>query len=200
VLAPSSGQSITGDRIRAGRDGDSPGRKPAARLVRRVWTDGAPSEPGGFIPRFSIAARMDKKEAEAVAHQLAKVPLFATMTERQLRAVAQVGLVRSYAANERVVSQGEKGVGFYLLLEGNMEVRSGGKTLATLNPGSFFGEMALFEDQARTADVVSSGPSRCMVLSRWEFWGSLSGDPDLLKVLMVELVRRLRGTTKALSE
>lgn len=143
---------------------------------------------------------MDKKEAEAVAGQLAKVPLFATLTERQLRSIAQIGLVRSYAANERVVSQGEKGIGFYLLLEGNMEVRSGGKSLATLNPGSFFGEMALFEDQPRTADVVATGPSRCMVLSRWEFWGSLAGDPELLRLLMVELVRRLRGTTRALSD
>jgi len=159
-----------------------------------------PSELGGFIHSFSIADPMDKKEAEAVAHQLAKVPLFATMTERQLRAVAQVGLLRSYADSERVVAQGEKGVGFYLLLDGKMDVKSAGKTVATLNPGSFFGEMALFEDQARTADVVSSGPSRCMVLNRWEFWGTLSGDPDLLKVLMVELVRRLRGTTRALSE
>jgi len=143
---------------------------------------------------------MDKKEAEAVAHQLATVPLFASLSERQLKSVAQTGLVRSFAANDRVVAKGEKGVGFFLLLDGRMEVRSDAKLLASLNPGSFFGEMALFEDQLRTADVVATGPSRCLVLNRWDFWGTLSADPDLLRTLMAELVRRLRGTSKALSD
>ncbi len=143
---------------------------------------------------------MDKHEEAAIARQLATVPLFTNLSERQLRTVAGTGLVRSYNAGDRVVTKGEKGLGFFLLLEGKMEVKADGKLLATLNPGSFFGEMALFEDQLRTADVLAAAPSRCMVLSRWEFWATMSKEPETLRALMAELVRRLRDTSKALSD
>ncbi len=143
---------------------------------------------------------MDKKEAEAVSRQLASVPLFSQLSPRQLKSVTQIGLVRTYSAGERVVGKGEKGIGFYLLLDGRMDIKSDGKLLATLNPGSFFGEMALFEEQVRTADVVASAPSRCLVLSRWEFWGAMSHEPEVLRVLMAELVRRLRDTSRSLSD
>jgi len=143
---------------------------------------------------------MEKKDEEAVARQLATVPLFEHLSNRQLRSVAATGMVRSFSAGERVVSKGEKGVGFYLVLEGRMEVKSDGKPVAALNPGSFFGEMALFEDEPRTADVVSTGASRCLVLTRWEFWGAMAREPETLRVLMSELVHRLRVTSKPLSD
>lgn len=112
----------------------------------------------------------------------------------------QAGAVRSYQAGDKIIGTGEKGIGFYLVLDGRVEVRSDGKPIAKLEPGNFFGEMALFEEQARTADVVAQTPSHCLVLSRWEFWGAMSHQPEVLRTLMVELVRRLRQTPHALSE
>jgi len=155
---------------------------------------------GEFIPKFTMARPMDKKDEEAVARQLGTVPLFEHLSDRQVRGVAKTGQVRAFAAGERVVGKGEKGVGFYLLLDGRMEVKSESKLLANLAPGNFFGEMALFEDEPRSADVVAAVPSRCLVLSRWEFWGAMSREPETLRALMVELVRRLRATPKALSD
>lgn len=143
---------------------------------------------------------MDKHEEAAIARQLATVPLFSHLSDRQLRTVTHTGLVRSYGAGDRVVAKGEKGLGFFLLLDGQMDVKADGKLLASLKPGNFFGEMALFEDQVRTADVISAVPSRCLVLSRWEFWGAMTKEPETLRALMAELVRRLRETSKALSD
>jgi len=143
---------------------------------------------------------MDKKEEEAVASQLLTVPLFAHLSNKQALSVARTGALRTFAAGAHVVTKGDKGVGFFLILSGRMEVKSDGKTLATLQGGNFFGEMALFDDQPRTADVVAVESSRCLVLSRWEFWGALSREPETLRALMAELVRRLRDTPKALSE
>jgi len=138
-------------------------------------------------------------EAETV-QRLASVPLFSSLSDRALRSVARTGVDRSYAAGERIVAKGEKGIGFYLVLEGRVEVRSDGKTLATVAPGNFFGEMALFEEQRRTADVIAVSAARCLVLSRHEFWGKMNDEPEVLRALMAELVRRLRTTSQALSE
>ena len=135
-----------------------------------------------------------------VVRRLAQVPLFSSLSEKGRRSVAQSGAIRTYPAGGQIVSKGDMGIGFYLVLDGRVEVRSEGKTIATLIPGAFFGEMALFDEQPRTADVVAVAPSRCLVLARHEFWGELSDAPEVLRALMAELVRRLRASKHALSE
>lgn len=99
-----------------------------------------------------------------------------------------------------MVKQGEKGLGFYLLLEGQVEVRRKGRRLATLGPGEFFGEMALFDDQPRSADVVALQPTRCLVLTKWEFWGFAMNQPRMLRGMLAEMARRLAETDRSLSE
>ena len=131
---------------------------------------------------------------------LEKVPLFASFTEKQLRSLAQDAKERSFAAGATVVSQGENGIGFYLMLEGRVEVRRGGKRLATHGPGAFFGEMALFNNEPRSADVVALEPTRCLVLSKWEFWSFAMDQPKLLRRMLEEMARRLTTSNRALSE
>ncbi|HEV2318076.1 MAG TPA: cyclic nucleotide-binding domain-containing protein [Thermoplasmata archaeon] len=142
---------------------------------------------------------MTKADPELV-QLLSNVPLFASLNPRELGSLALAGKPHSYAAGAKVVSVGEVGVGFYLILTGRVEVHAGGKTVATLNAGNFFGEMALFHEQPRTADVVAAEPTTCLVLSSWEFWGVLSDKPEAMRELITELVKRLRATKAALSE
>lgn len=135
-----------------------------------------------------------------VLRMLEKVPIFSGLTERQLRRLARDSLERTYPEGTAVVNQGEKGIGFYLLLDGRVEVRRKNRRLATLGPGHFFGEMALFDDEIRSADVVATETTRCLVLSRWEFWGFAMGQPGMLRGMLQEMARRLRSTNQALSE
>lgn len=135
-----------------------------------------------------------------VSAMLGRAPIFSALTDRQLKSLAKFVKVVSFPANARVVKQGEPGIGFYLLLNGEAEVRQGERTLARLGPGQFFGEMTLLDEQPRSADVVASKPSECAVLSRWEFWGFAKGEPDVLQGVMREMARRLRETNRALSE
>lgn len=135
-----------------------------------------------------------------LAKSLSAVPLFSSLAPRAVAALAESGALRTYRAGEKVVTAGEVGIGFYLVLSGSVEVRAAGKTLASLPAGSFFGEMALFAEQPRTADVIATAPTECLVLSRWEFWGALGDKPEAMRVLMNELVSRLRATSAALSE
>jgi CRP-like cAMP-binding protein len=135
-----------------------------------------------------------------VAAMLGKAPIFSGLTERQLRSLAKTAKVVAYPANARIVKQGEPGIGLYVLLSGQAEVRQGNRALARLGAGQFFGEMTLLDEQPRSADVVAVQPSECAVLSRWEFWGFAKGEPDVLQGVLRETARRLRETNRALSE
>lgn len=131
---------------------------------------------------------------------LEKVPMFSRLSDRQLRGLTRDAKERTYAEGSVIVKQGDVGAGFYLLLDGRVDVRRKGRRLATLEVGQFFGEMALFDDQPRTADVVAVRPTRCLVLSPWEFWSTVGKDPVVLRALLRETVRRLRGPHGSLSE
>jgi len=131
---------------------------------------------------------------------LERVPIFASLNDRQLRRVSQDAVERKYSDGAAIVQQGEKGIGFFLILDGRVEVRRKDRVLATLGPGHFFGEMALFSDAPRSADVVATAPTTCLVLSRWEFWGFASSQPKMLRGMLEELARRLGASNQALSE
>jgi len=131
---------------------------------------------------------------------LARAPMFSSLSERQLKSLAKTLKIISFPANARIVKQGEPGIGFYLLLRGGAEVRQGGRALARLAAGQFFGEMTLMDEQPRSADVVALEPSECAVLSRWEFWGFAKTEPEVLQSVLREMAQRLRATNRALTE
>lgn len=129
----------------------------------------------------------------SVVRMLAQVPIFAPLGEKMLQSIAAEAKERTFAPGHKLVAQGDKGIGFFLILEGSVEVRADGKVAATLGPGQFFGEMALLDNQARTADVIGKSSGRCLVVSAWEFWGTLSKEPEVIRLLFQETVRRLRA-------
>jgi CRP/FNR family transcriptional regulator, cyclic AMP receptor protein len=140
------------------------------------------------------------KSNESVLRMLEKVPIFSGLTDRQLGRLARDAKVAPFEAGATVVKQGDKGVGLYLVLEGRVEARRKGRKLAALGPGQFFGEMALFDDQPRSADVIATEATRCLVLSKWEFWGFAMGEPKMLRSMLEELAHRLGETNRALAE
>lgn len=131
---------------------------------------------------------------------LRSVPLFSGLSKSQIRTMATTAKERSYRDNELIVRQGEKGIGFYLILDGRARVEKAGQKLSELGPGQFFGEMALLDEQPRTADVKAQGPVKCLVLSPWEFWAAVGNEPEVLRTLLKETVRRMRSSSGALSD
>jgi len=136
----------------------------------------------------------------AIAAVLGRAPIFSELSERHLKSLAREVLVRTLGPSEVVVKRGEGGLGFYLILSGEVEVRKGNRRLARLGPGQFFGEMALFDSQPRSADVVTTRPTAVGVLSRWEFDAFAESHQGVHKAMLVELARRLRETDQSLSE
>ena len=132
---------------------------------------------------------------------LKKTALFTGFDDRQIADVLSIAKERRFAAGGTIIRQGESALGFYLLVEGRTEVRSGDAVLARLGPGDYFGEMALLlTDTPRTADVVALEDTTCLVITQWAFKALLAAHPDMAAAVMSELARRLRETSSTLSE
>lgn len=93
------------------------------------------------------------------AEQLKKIPLFEGVSDADLRRIADSAKERRFDAGAAIVSAGEPGHGFYLILDGRVEVRQGGRAIATLGSGDYFGELALIRERPRNATVVAKDPT-----------------------------------------
>ncbi len=134
---------------------------------------------------------------------LERVPLFAGLSAKQLEPIARRMVERSYPAGATIVSQGAGGEGFFVVVSGHAEAireRSDGvkAQVNTFGPLDFFGELALLDDGLRTASVVTTEPTVCVLLTRWDFLAALREDVDMTIVILQELARRFRRALDAL--
>jgi CRP/FNR family cyclic AMP-dependent transcriptional regulator len=128
------------------------------------------------------------------------IPLFRSLSKEELGEIAASSKETSFPAGASIVKKGDAGLGFYLIVEGEALVKSGDKVLSKLGRGNFFGEMSLFDDQPRSADVIAGEPTKCRVLLKWNFWALVSKNPQIARGILKEMARRLRATNEALIE
>jgi len=128
------------------------------------------------------------------------VPLFKGLGNEELEAIAKLCKKMEFREGEKIVKEGDAGLGFYVIVKGGASVKHKSKTVAQLGRGSFFGEMSLLDSKPRSADVVASEPTACLVLLRWNFWSLVSKNTKVVKGLLEEMAGRLRATNEALGE
>jgi CRP-like cAMP-binding protein len=139
-------------------------------------------------------------EKKTVVSMLQEVPLFSSLDKKGLNSVTNTAAKKTYEEGKIIAKEGEKAITFFLILDGAVEVRRRTKVLARLGRGQFFGEMALFDNQPRSADVVATEPTTCILLTTWALSGVIASNPKIAEQIIQELVRRLRESDKALSE
>jgi len=123
--------------------------------------------------------------------RLKAVPLFGHMAKRELDLLVRQADHLRYPARHQVIKEGTPGEEFWLVIEGNLVVERGGKTVATLGPGDWFGELSVIDAGPRDATITSTTPVELMVIGRRQFWGALQGSPTLMKKVIIGLARRL---------
>ena len=142
-------------------------------------------------------------DTKQTAKFLDNVPLFNGLNGRQLEHIAKRFVGRDYAAGQTIVIQGSGGEGFFVVQSGHAEAvlerADGSKSVVnTFGPTSFFGELALLDDGLRTASVIATEPTHCLVLTRWDFLAALREDAEMAIVILQELARRFRQALGAL--
>jgi CRP/FNR family transcriptional regulator, cyclic AMP receptor protein len=120
--------------------------------------------------------------------ELRQVRFLEPLKERALKRLAAGMTERTAPEGEELVKQGESGVAFFVVLDGELSVIVGGKEVRRLGPGDHFGEIALIvPDASRSATVRAVTRVRVGCLSTWNFKGFLSEHPETHWPLLVTL-------------
>jgi CRP-like cAMP-binding protein len=101
--------------------------------------------------------------------QLRDVPFFSGLSKRELATVAQQIDEVEVDAGAVLATEGDFGHEFFVIMDGTAEVLRGDAPIAELGPGEFFGEMALLDEDRRTATVKAISPMKLLVMTRTSF-------------------------------
>jgi len=131
--------------------------------------------------------------AGAPAELLKKVPLFGGLEDKEVERMARSFKERTFAAGDTIAEEGKGGVGFFVIESGTAKVSVKGEERATLGAGSYFGEIALIDDGARTATVTAETELHCYGLTSWEFRPLVELNAAIAWPLLQAMAKQLRA-------
>jgi CRP-like cAMP-binding protein len=122
---------------------------------------------------------------------LQRSPLFSELSRRELGRLARTMSERTFPAGTAVTTEGDVGVGFFVIEQGEATVTVSGKQAWKLGPGDHFGEIALIAETARTASITAETELRCYGMSSWEFRKLAETNAAFSWKLLQAMARRL---------
>jgi small-conductance mechanosensitive channel/CRP-like cAMP-binding protein len=125
----------------------------------------------------------------SIRNSLKKVSAFSQLSELRLRQIIEIGSIKSLAINEVLFRENDPGDAFYIVLDGSVEVYAEKlqQQLAILQPGNFFGEMALMLGMNRSATVKALEPTLLFAIFNTKFKLMLQKYPDFHETIVQEL-------------
>jgi CRP-like cAMP-binding protein len=151
----------------------------------------------------AIGAATDAVDAQTCADILEQASIFARLRPAERRTLGAVGVLRSYPAGAALVREGQRpGVGLYIILRGCVRITQqsecdGVRPLALLGPGELFGEMALIDEQPRSATATAVAPTLAFIIPIFDFRALLQRNPELTVSLLAQVSRRIRAAEAA---
>jgi CRP-like cAMP-binding protein len=133
-----------------------------------------------------------------VVDALAQVPMLSSLDHRHLEKLAKDFTERTFPAGAVVVRQGDdRGIGFFVIADGEAIVSVDGAEVARLGPGTHFGAIALIADRVRTATVTAGTDLHCYVMTLWDFRSFVQGDAEVAWKLLEQLAQMLQKSSGA---
>jgi CRP-like cAMP-binding protein len=142
--------------------------------------------------------------SEEVVELLGRVPVFSTLERRDLERIANLAVPRSFGPGEVVFREGDASDTCYIVRDGRaraIRTHRDGRTitLARFGPGDIFGELALFEDERRSATVEAIEATTVVAVLGPDMRRLLGEHAEISSRLVIALGRRLRETNERLS-
>jgi CRP-like cAMP-binding protein len=122
---------------------------------------------------------MDQK-----ATMLSKVPLFAGLAARDLEEIGRLADEVSVKPGKVLTKEGAVGHEFFVIMDGTIDISKAGKTVNTMGPGDFFGELALLGKVPRAATATAATPATLLVVGHREFTSLLASQPAIRDKVM----------------
>ena len=125
------------------------------------------------------------------------VSLFSACTNKELSRIASLADEVEVPAGAVLTHEGKPGREFFAIVEGTAKVTLRGKKMATLGPGSFFGEMSLLDQAPRSATVTADSAMKLLVLDARSFSSLLDQAPSVTRKILRAMAQRLRQVERA---
>jgi CRP/FNR family cyclic AMP-dependent transcriptional regulator len=122
-----------------------------------------------------------------------KVELFESLSDRDITRLAESFKERVFAEGDVIASEGERGVGFWIIGAGTVDYSVGGQRTGSGGPGQYFGEVALIDDGARTATVTAVTDVTAYGMTPWEFRPLVEESAGIAWELLQVMAKRLRA-------
>ena len=110
---------------------------------------------------------------------LKHAPLFAHCSKQELQRIAGIADQLDVREGKVLIQEGERGREFFVIVEGEVEIRRKGKKVKTLGPGSFVGEIALLSKIPRVATVTAIEPTSVLVITDRAFMDLCEKSPSI---------------------
>ena len=124
-----------------------------------------------------------------------RVPLFSSASKHELEEIASLADEIDLPEGKVLINEGDTGREFFVLIDGSADVERGGKKVASLGPGDFFGEIALISKAPRNATITTTSPVRTLVITDRAFRQLLDHSPSIAIGVLAALAERLAPTT-----
>jgi CRP-like cAMP-binding protein len=121
---------------------------------------------------------------------LKRVPLFADLDGAELRQIANSMKQRTFSAGQEIAVEGQSGVGFFVIEDGQAKVTVHGDEVRRLGPGDYFGEVALITQGARTATVTADTVLKTYGMTFWDFRPLVEDTPSIAWKLLQSAVKQ----------
>ena len=128
---------------------------------------------------------------------LRQVPLFSGLEPKEVAQIAASMKERTFDEGETITTEGEHGVGFFVIDEGEAAVTVRGEQRTILRHGDYFGEIALIAGSDRTATVTALTELRCLGMTFWEFRPIVESNGRIAWMLLQSLAKQLHATEAA---
>ncbi len=154
--------------------------------------------------RCAIHSSMRAPSSAEVVELLGRVPVFSTLEEADLRRIAQLAVPRGFETGQVVFREGDRSDTCYVVHAGRARAvhdHGDGRTitLATFGSGDIFGELALFEDERRSATVEALEPTSALAVLGPDMRRLMAEHPQIAMRLLIALARRLRESNDRLA-
>lgn len=136
---------------------------------------------------------------DAKVSLLKRVPLFERCSKRDLGKIGSLVREVEYPTGTPIVREGEPGSELFIIVDGEVDVRSRARKLATLPAGNYFGEIALITGSPRTASVTTGTPVRALVIQGRDFRKLLQDSPEIQFKVLQEIGKRLEERSSRLA-
>lgn len=124
-----------------------------------------------------------------------RVPLFSSASRKELEEIASLADEIDLPEGKELITEGDTGHEFFVLIDGTADVERGGKKVASIGPGDFFGEIALIARTPRNATIRTTSPVRALVITDRAFRQLLDHSPQIAVGVLTALAERLAPTT-----